>query len=69
MMPRRMSCTATLVFTFTNIFEPPLRQAFSLIAMVSSIESRPSLRRSNAMKTVMIFVMEAGGIGFSASFA
>ena len=68
MMPRRMSCTVTREPISTNIFEPPLRQAFSEIGISSSIFSRPSASRSKAMNTVMILVMDAGGIGSSAFF-
>ena len=49
MIPRSRSRTDTRVLTMTNIFEPPLRHAFSLTGNSSSSEMRPSLSRSNTM--------------------
>ena len=47
--PRSRSSTRTILPTSTNIFEPPLRHAFSLTGSSSSNEMRPSLSRSNTM--------------------
>ena len=44
MTPWIRSSTLTLVPTSTNIFEPPMRQAFSLTGSVSSSVSVPSAR-------------------------
>ena len=47
--------------TSTNIFEPPMRQAFSLTGSVSSRLRLPSFSRSNTMRTVISLLIEAGG--------
>ena len=69
MMPRIRSSTRTCEFTSTNIFEPPIRQAFSETGSSSSSDRRPSFSRSNTMCAVMILLMEAGGMETSASFS
>ena len=69
MIPCRRSSTRTRDPTSTNIFEPPLRHAFSLTGRVSSRLRLPSARRSKTISTVISLLIDAGGTGRSAFLA
>ena len=68
-IPRRISSTVTRELTSMNIFEPPLRHAFSLTVTVSSRRRVSSFNARKARKAVIILVIEAGGVRRSASFS
>ena len=68
-IPRKISSTVTRELTSMNIFEPPLRHAFSLTVTVSSRRRVSSFNARKARKAVIILVIEAGGVRRSASFS
>jgi len=59
-MPCKSLSMLTNLLTSTNILEPGVRQAFSLILTFSSRRKLPCLSSRKTIKAVMILVMLAG---------